>query len=610
MKFYCKVVISVLLVLFLVQCSQKRPSNNEFVPQWAKDVVWYQIFPERFRNGDSLNDPKYADIQGAWPHDSVLPWQIHPWNSDWYALQDYEKANGNDIWYNITRRRYGGDLQGIIDKLDYLKALGIGAIYLNPIFTAPSHHKYDAACYHHVEPTFGPDPEGDKKLILNENPLDSKTWIWTKADLLALKLIKEVHKRGMKIIFDGVFNHVGINNFAFKDVVKNQKQSVFKDWFTIKSWNDSVKGTKFDYEGWFGVKDLPEIKEDNMGIVKGPKEYIFDCTERWMRPVVNGKKRDGIDGWRLDVAFCVNHKFWKDWRILVKSLNPEAYLTAEVIDSVMHIKPYLQGDEFDAVMNYNFAFACTDFFVNDKKAISAKQFDKNLEEIRNTYPIEVSYVLQNLFNSHDANRISSHIVNKDLGNFSDWGKYFAISKATNINYNTRKPSIADYQILKLMIVFQMTYIGAPMIYYGDEVGMWGANDPCCRKPMIWDDYTYDVEYYSSSGEKFLSGDEVVVNQSLLKFYKKIIAIRNSYSCLRSGNYRTILADNKNQVFCFERKNAKQKIIVIVNNSNQRKKIKIPEISGSEYKNLMDSKVYYKNSELLLLPKSAMILLKG
>jgi glycosidase len=157
------------------------------------------------------NDPKLKDIKGSWPQDSTSPWQIHPWTSDWYKLQPYEKKNGKDIWYNIQRRRYGGDLQGIINKLDYIQKLGCTAIYLNPIFEAPSLHKYDGASYHHVDPNFGPDPEGDRKLMLTETPDDPTTWVWTSADKLALKLIAEVHKRGMRIIFDGVFNHMGIN---------------------------------------------------------------------------------------------------------------------------------------------------------------------------------------------------------------------------------------------------------------------------------------------------------------------------------------------------------------------------------------------------------------
>jgi glycosidase len=233
-------IIQVSLLLSLSAIAQ-----TDFTPDWSKGVVWYQVFPERFNNGDPSNDPKVTDQNGAYPFDDTSAFEIHPWTSDWYQLQPYERRNGKSIWYNIQRRRYGGDLQGIIDKLDYLQSLGINAIYLTPIFWSPSSHKYDALCYHHVDPTFGPDPEGDKKLMEKENPINPASWVWTKADLLALQLIKEVHKRNMYIIFDGVFNHMGVKNFAFRDVEKNQQASPYKDWFTIESWRDAAKGTEF-----------------------------------------------------------------------------------------------------------------------------------------------------------------------------------------------------------------------------------------------------------------------------------------------------------------------------------------------------------------------------
>lgn len=233
--------ICLLFLISLVTFAQK-----DFTPNWSKGVVWYQIFPDRFHNGDPSNDPKVNDQDGAYPFDITSDFQIHPWTSDWYELQPYEKKNGKDIYYNLQRRRYGGDLQGVIDKLDYLQSLGINAIYMNPVFWAPSSHKYDALCYHHIDPSFGPDPEGDKKLIANEDPLNPEKWVWTKADLLALKLIDEVHKRKMFIIFDGVFNHLGVNSFAFRDVEEKQEKSAYKDWFMVDSWKDAVKGTSLN----------------------------------------------------------------------------------------------------------------------------------------------------------------------------------------------------------------------------------------------------------------------------------------------------------------------------------------------------------------------------
>ena len=570
--------------------------KNDFVPQWAKKVVWYQIFPERFRNGDARNDPTIKDIEGAYPHDVTSPWQIHPWTSDWYELQSYEKQNGKDIWFNLQRRRYGGDLQGIIDKLDYIQDLGVTAIYLNPIFEAPSLHKYDGATYHHVDPSFDPDPNGDRELIINEIPEDPSTWVWTTADKLFLELVKQVHQRKMYIIIDGVFNHMGLNSWAFKDVVKNQQNSKYKDWFTIKSWDDLKTGKKFDYEGWFGVRELPELREDENGIVDAPKKYIFDITKRWMDPNNDGNPEDGIDGWRLDVAFCVKHPFWKDWRRHVKSINPEAYLTAEVIDSIPVIKPYLDGNEFDAVMNYNFAFACADYFVSDKTRIKTIKFDKILKELREAFPGGVEYVQQDLFDSHDTNRLLSHIVNRDIGSFRDWAKYYGISKGDNPKYDTRKPTEDEIRIAKLMIIFQMTYVGAPMVYYGDEIGMWGANDPDCRKPMVWADLKYENEIYSPDQTKKNKSDKVEPNNDLLVHYKNLIRIRNENPALQLGNFSTVLVDNKKELYAFSRNYKDEKIIVVINNNNktQYAKIKIP--ANTKWIDLLNVNAEYRGNK--------------
>lgn len=557
-------IFALLIVAAQSLYSQDQITVKETVPQWAKSAVWYQIFPERFRNGDPSNDPKLKDIIGADPAEMPKEWQIHPWGSDWHKLQPYEVKNGEpELWKHILRRRYGGDFQGIIDKLDYIKQLGFNAIYLNPVFDSPSLHKYDGASYHHADPNFGPDPEGDRRLIESENPLDPSTWVWTKADELLLKLIKECHKREIKVILDGVFNHMGVNSFAFQDLLKNQEKSPYKDWFIVKSFNDSVKGTVFDYEGWFGVKSLPEFKEDANGIVKGPRDYIFAATQRWMNPKGEGIE-NGIDGWRLDVAFCVGHKFWKDWRNHVKSINPEAYLTAEIVQPPQEVLPYLSGDEFDGEMSYNFAFACAEFFFDPKgKNISPTEFDQKLRELREIYPGGIPYVVQNLFGSHDSNRLGSYILNRGIGKYRNWGEYFNLSQASsNKNYNTSKPGKEEIRLQKLFILFQMTNVGAPMVYYGDEVGMWGANDPDCRKPMIWDDIQYE-------------DTDVSINSDLFDFYKKAISIRRNNVSLNIGDFQTLITNDSENLYAFMRSSAKQKIVVVINNSDSDKVIQLP-----------------------------------
>ncbi len=591
MKNSSRTIFAVLIAFFAVSNSlhAANPAKDsaEFVPQWAKNVVWYQIFPERFRNGDTTNDPNVQDILGADPQQPPAHWQRHPWGSDWYKLQPYERANGEpEFWKHILRRRYGGDLQGVLDKLDYLQDLGITAIYLNPVFDAPSLHKYDGASYHHIDPNFGPDPAGDRALMATENPGNPETWVWTKADELALKLIDEAHKRGMRIIFDGVFNHMGIRSWAFLDVVKNQQNSPYKDWFIIKSWDDNGLGTRFEYHGWWGNASLPEFLDDGSGMAPGPRAYIYAATARWMNPKGKGT-RFGIDGWRLDVAYCVEHSFWKDWRTVVKSINPEAYVTAEIVDVPKKVVPYMQGDEFDGEMNYNFVFTCFEFmFYPDSMRISASSFDQKLQELRELYPPGVAYTNMNLVGSHDANRIGSAIVNRGICSYRDWGSYFNVSMAAkNPNYKVSKPTAADVHLQKYLTLFQMTYVGAPMIYYGDEVGMWGANDPDCRKPMLWPDVVFEDEEYLPNQTKH-PADEVAIDTDLYIFYKKIIAIRNAHPALQHGSFTTVLVDDDTDVFIFKRETAEETIFVILNNAETEQEIAMPKALKGEFADLL------------------------
>jgi len=588
-----------ILTLFLLSIKVISPQTNNYlevnftVPEWTKRVVWYQIFPERLFNADKNNDPTLISLDGSYPHDITSDWEIHPWNSDWYKLQDYEKKNGKNIWFNIQRRRYGGDIQGIIDKLDYLQDLGIGVIYLNPVFEAPSSHKYDGATYHHIDPHFGPNPELDKEMIKSEIPDNPDSWVWTSADKLFLKLIEEVHKRGMKIIIDGVFNHMGLNSWAFKNVVINQKNSKFKHWFSILNWEDDGK---FDYEGWFGVRELPELREDENGIVQGPKEYIFNITKRWMDPNNDGNPSDGIDGWRLDVAFCINHKFWKDWIKLVKSINPDAFLIAEIVDSPEANIDYLKGDEFDAVINYNFLFATSEYFIDDKTKISTSEFLNKLNHLKTLYNKEISYAMQNLFGSHDTQRVLSHTLNRDKYKIRNWSVTFEKWKASNPDYNILKPGKYEKDISKLMSIFQMTYVGAPYIYYGDEVGMWGANDPCCRKPMLWKDIEYESEIFLPNQHIRKNPDEFKPDFEIFNHLKKLITIRNSNEVLQTGDIEIILIDDSKDVFAFRRFDNKNEIIVIINRSKESIDLKLSVNHNEYYKDLLNDKLIYVNDD--------------
>ncbi len=565
MKNYFTKFIFIILILN-ISFTLKAQEN---LPEWAKGIVWYQIFPERFADGDIKNDSSLIDKVEIEARRNILNWHVTKWTSNWFAQSNWERELGGNFRSHLFERRYGGDLQGIIDHLDYLENLGVGAIYLNPIFDAVSLHKYDGSTYHHIDINFGPDPEGDKKLIASEIPNDPSTWKWTSADKLFLKLIQEVHKHGMKIIIDGVFNHTGTQFWAFKDIIKNGENSNYKNWYEVKSFGDTKNNNKgFDYAGWNGIKSLPIFNRTKEDLDPGPKQYIFYATKRWMDPNNDGYPRDGIDGWRLDVANEIPMKFWYDWRRLVKSINPQAIIIGELWGLYPQ---YITGNgPFDALMNYNFAFAVNDFFIAKNKKITTSKFIKELQLIDRAYPKDNLDLLQNLVDSHDTERISSMIANPDR-------QYDHDADQGNPNYNPGKPDSVDYQKQKLIAAFQMTYRGAPMIYYGDEVGMWGADDPNDRMPMVWNNLKYDNEIITSaSGFKNGFGSyKVEQNKDLLSFYKKIIQIRDDNSALKYGSLSFLYSNDKKYSFAFERKLENDKFIIVFNLGNENDNIEIP-----------------------------------
>lgn len=601
-----KKTLAIFVILILTALNLSAQISR--VPDWAKKAVWYQIFPERFYNGDKKNDPAPVDMLGGWPYETPEGWQTHPWTSDWFKLQPWEVKTGKEFYWNSGVRRYGGDIQGIINKLDYLKELGINALYLNPMFEAPSHHKYDAAMYHHIDNNFGPDPDKDRELWAKENPGDPSTWQWTTADKLFLKLINECHKRGIKIILDGVFNHTGTTFWAFQDIVKNQQNSKYKDWFTIKSWDDPSKGTKFDYAGWLGVRDLPEIKEDANGLVAGPKEHIHAVIKRWMDPNGDGNPADGIDGWRLDVAEMVNHNFWKDFRIWVKEINPDAYITGEIWwddwqnYKMMIATPWLMGDQFDAVMNYRFARALKNFVINRKDKIGPQGFVDSLTTLFKQYPKDNYYVMMNLLCSHDVERIGSQFVNPDI--LYDHGG----NPNQNRDFDVRKPNAQEIERQKLITAMQFTMPGAPQIYYGDEAGMWGGDDPDCRKPMVWKEFKYETETTHPFG-KTRKPDQVKFDTELFKWYKKLVSIRNNNEVLSLGDINFAVVDEAKGILAYSRANGKEKIIVVVNNSPAENLIKDAGgilTEGAKYSDLLSGK-NIQGKEIKLKPYQVLVL---
>lgn len=515
------------------------PASKRFVvPAWARDAVWYQIFPERFRNGTRRNDPRLSDIT----HHAVPGWRIVPWGMDWYGRDRWEQ--GKEFWKTVFLRRYGGDLAGIRQKFGYLRDLGVNALYLNPIFQAPSLHKYDASSLHHIDPTFGPDRAGDlRALAAARETEDPATWIWTAADRYFVDFLAEAHARGLRVIIDGVFNHAGRDFFAFRDLLQHGRASRYRGWYRIKEWK--ADGT-FDYDGWFGHQSLPEFARTKTDLAAPVRRYVFDITRRWMDPDGDGDPADGIDGWRLDVAFCVPHGFWRAWRRHVKSINPDAYLTAEIVGRA---DAYLQGDQFDAVMNYMWLYPTVNFFAPHGKGISVREFRREQDALRKAYPAACQPVLQNLLDSHDVGRVASMLENMREP-IREFGAYFEFSRLKHASsFRTGKPSARTWQALRQAIVFQMTYPGAPMLYYGTEAGMWGGNDPCDRQPMLWDDVACEPERAGLAGP--VPKRERRPDHDLLAFVKKALALRHAEPALRRGDFRW-LPSGHDRLMAFER----------------------------------------------------------
>ncbi|ACL70365.1 alpha-glycosidase [Halothermothrix orenii] len=422
-------------------------------PDWVKDAVFYHIFPERFYNGDPSNDPR-----------GVSPWGGKPGRKSFF----------------------GGDLEGIIKKLDYIESLGVKAIYLTPVFKSPSNHKYNIDDYFQIDPHFG-DLETARRMVI------------------------EAHRRGIKIIFDAVFNHCGYDFFAFKDVRQKGEKSQYKDWFEIESF--PVQTDPTNYRTFANnIARMPKLMTGNPEV----REYLINVATYWIKEL-------DIDGWRLDVADEVDHHFWREMRKAVKEIKEDAYIVGEVWHNS---EDWLQGDQFDAIMNYPFTYAVIDFFARNR--IDAGTFDAQLAKNRMLYQDSVNYVMLNLLDSHDTPR-ALHFFEGNKEKF------------------------------KLAVLFQMTYLGAPMVYYGDELGMTGGEEPASRGCMVWDKENQD--------------------QNLLDYYKKLISIRNKLTPLLRGNYKTILVDNIRNIYGFTRHYRGQSVMVIINNSPRPQQVKIKKFKN-------------------------------
>ncbi|OAH54739.1 alpha-glycosidase [Domibacillus aminovorans] len=417
-------------------------------PDWVKKTVWYQIFPERFEDGEpSIN------------HRDTQPWGAEPKKESYF----------------------GGDFQGIIKRLTYLENLGINGIYFTPIFRAETNHKYDTTNYLEIDPQFG-----DKRLLK--------------------KLVQECHKRGIRVMLDAVFNHSGYCFAPFQDVVKNQEKSSYKDWFHIRKFPLKEDGN-LNYDAFGFEEAMPKLNTEHPEV----KKYLLNVAKYWIEEF-------DIDAWRLDVANEVSHHFWREFRQTVKTLKPDIYLVGEIWHDSM---PWLQGDQFDAVMNYRFSDTMIDFFAREKRTVD--QFKHEVVHIMQSYPLSVNEVAFNLLGSHDTPRI-----------------------LTTANENKER--------LKLMYLFQFSVLGTPCIYYGDEIGMTGEQDPDCRKCMIWNEEEQDLD--------------------LFNFVKKLIAFRKEIRAFGNEGDFTFINIHPS-VISYVRKNESEQLLFMINPTDQPVEVHIP-----------------------------------
>lgn len=552
------------------------------VPDWVADAVFYQVFPERFANGDRTNDPTRETLEADVP----TSWTVSPWTGDWYRRAAWEQELGQDFFeHGVFHRRYGGDLQGIIDRLDYLQNLGVTAIYLNPVFQARSLHKYDGSSFHHVDPHFGPDPAGDVALMAKETS-DPSTWQWTAADRLFLSLLEQAHARGMRVIIDGVFNHTGRDFFAFKDIRERGRESPYTAWYTIERFDDpATPASEFRYKCWWGVDTLPEFADsaDGKDLHAGPKAYVLDITRRWMDPNGDGDPSDGIDGWRLDVAREVPVAFWRDWHALVQQLNPDAYTVAEEWDEASR---FLDEGAFDATMNYfGFSFPTKGYLIDS--TMPATKAAAELRDRLEDHPPAMRYAMLNLVDSHDTDRLASMIVNAARRAYEQPARFdydISVSPRHHADYSLRKPDARERRIQRMVAVLQMTYVGAPMVYYGTEAGMWGADDPCDRMPMVWPDMTYAPQAADPRGRP-REPDAVAFDQGMFDFYRAAIAFRRRFISLRHGEIEFLPADDAAKFLAFRRREGSEELVVGFNRGDSAHEWRVPTPPGGSVSQL-------------------------
>ncbi len=507
-------------------CDMRSPVVT---PDWAERAIWYQIWVGRFRDGSPANNQP----------------NTVPWRWPWY--KPYHNRNGK---FNASQRNfnrdYGGDIQGVRQELPYLRRLGINALYLNPIFEAPGQVvKYFPEDYRHVDDGYA--IKGSRKLLPAETVGNPATWQWSKSDLLFLHFLSAAHRQGFKVILDVPFHHCGADFGPFQDLLKHGRKSRYAKWFRITQWGPPV-----EYRGLGGTDNPVFAHYPKTGLAPGLCRYFFAVTRRWLAP--NGNPAAGVDGWRLDMGPAIPHPFWIAWRKVLNEVKPNALSIGEQWTSA---QAWLnKGNQWDGQENYPFANAAMYFFVDHrgpgKPGIGLRRFGQALQGLLNRDPYQVDLVQLNLLDSQDPCRFVSRFMYPDR-------TYWPPSKSLG-----KQPSAEAYQRLRQVVALQVTFPGAPMFLYGDEVGMYSAAGfPLNCQPMVWK----DLLPYNDT--------HVKIHARLLNFYRRAIAARRQLASLQIGDYGELLAERRRDVFAFHRDLDNQHVYVVFNRSAVAHRVRLP-----------------------------------
>ena len=514
-------------------------------PDWAKGAVMYQIFTDRFYNGDKSNDVE---------------------TNEYYYIGDYSQrvTNWNKYPANMgVREFYGGDLQGVMDKLDYLQDLGVEVVYFNPLFVSPSNHKYDIQDYDYIDPHYGKIVDDGGEVLPNGVTDNSQATKYKKrttglknleaSNESFIKLVEELHRRGMKVILDGVFNHCGsFNKWMDRERIYEGEEdyepgayvsadSPYRSYFRFFKEGPENWPYNGNYDGWWGHDTLPKLNyEDSVKL----ENYILYIGRKWVSPPFN------VDGWRLDVAADLgrsneyNHEFWQKFRRAVKDANPNALILAEHYGDP---SDWLKGDEWDTVMNYDAFMEPVTWFLTGMEKHSDEAREELLGNIDNFIGSMAHHmsnmltpslqVAMNELSNHDHSRFLTR-TNHMVGRVEHLGP-----EAANEYVNKA--------VMREAVVMQMTWVGAPTVYYGDEAGVCGFTDPDNRRTYPW-------------------GHE---DQELIAFHKEAIRIHKEHPALKTGSLK-ILGGEEN-ILSYARFKGHDRIIVVINNRSERAEVKVP-----------------------------------